>query len=135
MKKILIILCVLLLISGCNKSDIKELTCTGKVSDFDTTVIIKYDENISKVVSADVKYVGDLSGSTDEQIEAIKNSNLCEKFTDYNLDDCSSEVEDKNIIINAKFNPDSFNDKDEKHTIEDVKNEYEKQLNVKCVVK
>lgn len=135
MKKVLIILCALLVISGCKKDDIKELTCTGTVSDFDTTVVIKFDESISKVISADVKYVGDLSGSTEEQIEAIKNSNLCDKFTDYKLEDCSSEVKDKSIIINAKFNPDSFNDKEEKHTIDDVKNEYEKQLNVKCVVK
>ena len=107
MKKGIFLLCVailcLLFTTGCdNKTIVK---CETKVNDATKNYNISFIGN--KINSIDLEI--DLSGYSNEQIDAIKDQDLCsdlksevEEIKDA-LSDCKQTIEEKKLSINATF--------------------------------
>ena len=133
MKKVCLLLVVVLFITGCSNN--RKLNCTGSVNMFDTKVEVVYNTKKMNIKSAKGVYALDLSEYTDEQVEKLRKSDMCDSLKNYPIEKCKVEFKDERMILKANFKADVMNENDfsgEKVTFDVVKQKFEKEIAGKC---
>jgi hypothetical protein len=138
------------LIAGCGKKDSKKkeeaaeqektIVCTANDDNGELTISLGYDSDKKEVSSAKMRYSINLAPYNEEEQEAFKKSNLCERFTEKDMyKDCKSTSTDTNIILDITLDIDTLlkevSEDDKKVEADKLAEDLENNMSVKCIVK
>jgi len=112
MKKIglfsLLFICLLLV--GCSST--KRVVCNQKVSVIDVDMIMDFKDDVISYMG--LKYTMDLSSYSDEQINLIKEQNICDTvkqsmsaYADA-FTNCKQNIDNKKLLVTADFDIDKI---------------------------